>query len=58
MGNMRKVIISDELVELYKLLKFENLVASGGEACGFCVTVPSRSFFQTTDEYCCIYKVI
>jgi len=29
---MRKVIITDELVELYKLLKFENLVASGGEA--------------------------
>ena len=31
---MRKneVILSQEPVELYKILKFENLVASGGEA--------------------------
>jgi len=29
---MREVIITDEFIELYKLLKFENLVASGGEA--------------------------
>jgi len=29
---MREVTISREPVELYKLLKFEGLVASGGEA--------------------------
>lgn len=29
---MREVEISKEPVELYKILKFENLVASGGEA--------------------------
>ena len=29
---MRKVEISKEPIELYKLLKFENLVSSGGEA--------------------------
>jgi len=29
---MRNAIISREPVELYKLLKFEGLVASGGEA--------------------------
>ena len=29
---MRKVIINKEPVELYKILKFEGLVATGGEA--------------------------
>ena len=29
---MREIIISQEPIELYKLLKFENMVASGGEA--------------------------
>ncbi len=29
---MKEVIISREPIELYKLLKFENMVASGGEA--------------------------
>ena len=29
---MREVTISDEPIELFKLLKFENMVASGGEA--------------------------
>lgn len=29
---MRDVVISEEPIELYKLLKFENLVGSGGEA--------------------------
>ncbi len=29
---MRTVIISEEPIELYKLLKFESLVSSGGEA--------------------------
>ena len=29
---MREIIISQEPIELYKLLKFENIVASGGEA--------------------------
>jgi ribosome-associated protein len=29
---MRSVIITKEPVELYKILKFEGLVASGGEA--------------------------
>ena len=29
---MREVTISEEPVELYKILKFENRVASGGEA--------------------------
>ncbi|HKI62154.1 MAG TPA: RNA-binding S4 domain-containing protein, partial [Mariprofundaceae bacterium] len=29
---MRDVEISKEPIELYKLLKFENLVSSGGEA--------------------------
>ena len=29
---MRTVLISEEPVELYKLLKFESLVSSGGEA--------------------------
>ena len=29
---MRKVEVSDEPIELYKILKFENMVASGGEA--------------------------
>jgi len=29
---MRKVIISKEPVELYKILKFEGLASSGGEA--------------------------
>ena len=29
---MRVVTISGELVELYKLLKFESMVSSGGEA--------------------------
>ena len=29
---MRKVEITKEPVELYKLLKFENMVSSGGEA--------------------------
>ncbi len=29
---MREVIVSSEPVELYKLLKFESLVSSGGEA--------------------------
>jgi ribosome-associated protein len=29
---MRKVIISKEPVELYKILKFESLASSGGEA--------------------------
>ncbi|WED64770.1 RNA-binding S4 domain-containing protein [Synoicihabitans lomoniglobus] len=29
---MRDVTISSEPAELYKILKFENLVASGGEA--------------------------
>jgi len=31
---MRNVIINKQPVELYKLLKFEGLVASGGEAKG------------------------
>lgn len=30
--NMRKTEISKEPVELYKILKFENMAASGGEA--------------------------
>lgn len=29
---MKKVEINKEPIELYKLLKFENMVASGGEA--------------------------
>ena len=29
---MRDVIINSEPIELYKLLKFESMVASGGEA--------------------------
>ncbi len=29
---MRKIEISEEPIELYKILKLENLVASGGEA--------------------------
>lgn len=29
---MREVEISEEPIELYKILKFENLVGSGGEA--------------------------
>jgi ribosome-associated protein len=29
---MREIEISKESIELYKILKFENLVASGGEA--------------------------
>jgi ribosome-associated protein len=29
---MREIEISKEPIELYKILKFENLVASGGEA--------------------------
>ena len=29
---MREIEISEEPIELYKILKFENLVASGGEA--------------------------
>ena len=29
---MREVTISSEPIELYKLLKFESMVASGGEA--------------------------
>ena len=29
---MREVVISTEPVELYKILKFEGLVSSGGEA--------------------------
>ena len=29
---MREIIISQEPIELHKLLKFENMVASGGEA--------------------------
>ncbi|MDX8388775.1 MAG: RNA-binding S4 domain-containing protein [Ghiorsea sp.] len=29
---MREVIISSEPIELYKILKFEGLAASGGEA--------------------------
>lgn len=29
---MREVVINQEPVELYKVLKFEGLVASGGEA--------------------------
>jgi len=29
---MRKIEISEEPIELYKILKFENMVASGGEA--------------------------
>ncbi len=29
---MREVIITHEPVELYKILKFENMVTSGGEA--------------------------
>ena len=29
---MREIIISQEPIELYKLLKFDNMVASGGEA--------------------------
>lgn len=29
---MREVEISEEPIELYKILKFENMVASGGEA--------------------------
>jgi len=29
---MREIKISEEPIELYKLLKFENMVASGGEA--------------------------
>ena len=29
---MREVVISKEPVELYKILKFEGVVASGGEA--------------------------
>ena len=31
-GSMRVVEISSEPVELYKILKFEGMVASGGEA--------------------------
>lgn len=31
-GNMRETEISKEPVELYKILKFENMAASGGEA--------------------------
>lgn len=30
--DMRDVVISKEPIELYKLLKFENMVGSGGEA--------------------------
>ena len=29
---MKEIEISEEPIELYKILKFENLVASGGEA--------------------------
>ncbi len=29
---MREIVISEEPIELYKILKFENMVASGGEA--------------------------
>ncbi|MBU1171100.1 MAG: RNA-binding S4 domain-containing protein [Proteobacteria bacterium] len=29
---MRNIEITEEYIELYKVLKFENLVASGGEA--------------------------
>ena len=29
---MREIEISEEPIELYKILKFENMVASGGEA--------------------------
>ena len=29
---MRKVEISEEPIELYKILKFDNMVGSGGEA--------------------------
>ncbi|NOY67882.1 MAG: RNA-binding S4 domain-containing protein [Deltaproteobacteria bacterium] len=29
---MRQVVISEEPIELYKILKFENMVGSGGEA--------------------------
>ena len=29
---MREIIISQEPIELYKILKFEGMVASGGEA--------------------------
>lgn len=29
---MRKVVVSKEPVELYKILKFEGMVSSGGEA--------------------------
>ena len=29
---MREIIISQEPIELYKILKFDNMVASGGEA--------------------------
>ena len=29
---MREVEITEEPIELYKILKFENMVASGGEA--------------------------
>ncbi len=29
---MREIEISEEPIELYKILKFENLVGSGGEA--------------------------
>ena len=29
---MREVEISEEPIELYKILKFENMVSSGGEA--------------------------
>jgi ribosome-associated protein len=31
-GSMKTVVIHREPVELYKILKFEGLVASGGEA--------------------------
>ncbi|MFH2046638.1 MAG: RNA-binding S4 domain-containing protein [Pseudomonadota bacterium] len=29
---MREIIISEEPIELYKILKFENMVDSGGQA--------------------------
>jgi ribosome-associated protein len=29
---MREIKISEEPIELYKILKFENMIASGGEA--------------------------
>ena len=32
MDNMREIEISEEPIELYKILKFENMVGSGGEA--------------------------